>query len=179
LVPSSRLQSWRSRRQRERRDREVTEGLRRIAFPVYGLPAAWEARRTVGGSSWGGPTGVVGVTLSHEIGDGARSLEVRVTTRFAHTSGVEDLEEEVEIDFGLRSPDEQGSDRTRLEWMRMRIPVEGERTDFEVIAGREGQWGAVGAVGEVAVAIEVRNFAMADVVLERVTDIEPYLAGSL
>jgi hypothetical protein len=144
-----------------------------MPFPIFGLPAAWEGRRALAGSSFGRATGLAAVTLEHAIGDGARSI--RVTTRAGTTSGVADLKEDVEIDFGLRDPADDAVGE--LEWRPMQIPVDGTRTPFQVIAGGQGQWGAVGAVGAVAVAVEVRNFAMADVVLERVVDVRPYLEG--
>jgi hypothetical protein len=175
LKRMSRFQSWRSQRQRERRAQEIAQAVRRMPFPMYGLPPGWECRRSIMGSSYGKQTGLHGVRLGHRIGNGQKPVEVTVATSTGRGS-VADIKEEVEFDLGLR--DEHDETVGQLEWMRMRIPVDGAPTEFEVIAGRGAEWGAVGAVGDVVVGVEVRNFAMADVVLERVTDVEPYVAGA-
>jgi hypothetical protein len=137
------------------------------------LPEGWEGRRALSGTSYGKRTGLRGVRLTHEIGEGRRPVTVHVSTSRLDGSSTSGAKEDVEYDFGLRNGPEDPPGR--LEWMRMNIPVDGLSANFEVIAGASGQWGAVGAVGDVVVSVEVVNFAMADVVLETVRDVEPYL----
>jgi hypothetical protein len=170
------LQRWRSRRQMERHLREVVDAVRQKPFRFYGLPSSWEGRRALKGTSYGKKLGLRGVQFAHMFTEGRRPVTVYVSTRPAAAVSVAECMEEVELDFGLR---EEGDyePSSELEWMRMRIPVDGDPTDFEVIAGRAGEWGAVGAVEDVVVGVEVQNFAMADVVLETVTDVEVYLSG--
>lgn len=174
LKKSRGLEQWRARRRHERHLREVTEAVRQRPFPFYGLPASWEGRRALSGTSYGKQTGLGGVRFAHVIGEGRRPVTVHVST-WIGSGGVAEAKEQIEFALGLRSGDEEPVGE--LEWMQMRIPVDGVLTDFEVIAGRSGEWGAAGAVGDVAVGVEVSNFAMADVVLETVTDVEPYLKG--
>jgi hypothetical protein len=159
----------------ERRRREVADAVRRRPFRYYGLPSSWEAKRALAGSSYGKKTGLQGVRLVHRIGEGNRPVTVHVTSYDGAAVGIGEGKSEMEFQLGLRSGEE--NEVGQLEWMRMRIPVDGAPTDFEVIAGRAHEWGAVGAVGDVTVGVEVSNFAMADVVLEHVSDLEPYLAG--
>jgi hypothetical protein len=116
-----------------------------------------------------------GVRLAHRLREGARPVTVYVTTSLVESSAVAEAKEEMEYALELRRDldDPPGE----LEWMRMRIPVDGTPTEFEVIAGKGDGWGAVAAVDDVVVSVEVRNFAMADVELESVTDVEPYLVA--
>lgn len=151
--------------------------VRERALPLYGLPAGWEGQRALGG--WGGKSkdsGISRVRLRHTIGEGVRAATVEVDTVWNKVGGeVGDIQEEIEYGFDLRDGPEHPPGH--LEWMHMRLPVEGVPTDFVVIAGRSGQWGAAGAIGDLVVGVVVVNFAMADVVLEAVTDIEPYILG--
>lgn len=151
--------------------------VRERALPLYGLPAGWEGKRALGG--WGGKSkdsGISRVSLRHTIGGGVRAATVEVDTVWNKVGGdVDDIQEEIEYGFDLREGPEQPPGD--LEWMRMRLPVDGVSIDFAVIAGRAGQWGAAGSVGDLVVGVVVANFAMADVVLETVTDIEPYILG--
>lgn len=154
----------------------MVQAVRLRPFPFYGLPAAWECRRAIRGSSYGKETGLRAVRLGHSIGTERRPVEVDVFTSRRERGAPEEQKEEIEFGIGLRSSDEE-EPLGELEWMKMRIPVDGNPVDFEVIAGRGAEWGAVGAVGDVVVGVVVRNFAMADVVLERVADVEPYIGG--
>ena len=155
--------------------RDVADAVRRLPFPVYALPPGWECDRTLRGTSGNPKTGLSGVLFSHAIGGGRRPIAVEVGTTRGWPGGVSESKEHMEFELGLRGADDD-QPLGELEWMRMRIPVDGVSTEFEVIAGRGNGWGAVGAVDDVVVSVQVANFAMADVVLERVADVEPYLA---
>jgi hypothetical protein len=150
--------------------------LREATAPLYGLPARWEGRREIGGAGYSSSKepGLSRVDLRHTIGDGARAATIDVDSAWKGLA-VDDMQEEIEYEFDLREGPEQPPGE--LEWMRMHIPVEGSSIEFAVIAGRDRQWGAVGKVDDIVIGIRVVNFAMADVVLEKVTDVEPYIAG--
>lgn len=176
LKRSGRLESWRNRRRLERRAHEVAEAIRQRPFPLYGLPAEWECGRALMGSSYGKETGLGRVDLSHWSGEAPGVTDVRVNTFRGGRGVIEDAKEDLEYDLELRTHDDETIGE--LEWRGMRIPVDGISTDFVVIAGTGREWGAVGSVGDVVVAVKVRNFAMADVVLKTITDVEPYITGA-
>ena len=172
---AGRLEQWRHRRERERRDAEVVRAVRERTVPLYGLPGDWEGLRALSGWGYSKASGLTSVGLKHTIGGGAKAATIDVRTYWVVAGGIEDVQDDVEHEFDLRDPAAEPTGL--LEWMRMRIPVDGVSTDFRVIAGRSAQWGAAGEVGRVVVAVVVSNFAMADVVLETVTDVDPYIAG--
>jgi len=154
---------------------------RRAAFPLYGLPRAWEGRRSLGGYGrsrrrrrWI----VHSAQLLHEdIFDGERLLSVASSIpRPGEERAPADQAWQRHVDdWDYVFEDEEPEPPPRFG--QEEILVDRAPSTFDIAARDEG-WIGGAYVGSVWVELSGHKFDPSEVELEEVTDLEPYIEGT-
>jgi hypothetical protein len=175
----------------DRRRREEERFLRSCPFRLYGLDAAWNGLRSLGGHSVGGRM-PGSVELAH--GDpGSHGPWLRIETALPGAHGPDDLRyEAIELWHRAEQPPtdlpihlkstwrERRSEEHYLReahWTKVSVPVDGASVEFDWL--EEGsEWVARATIGDVVVTIRGHRFPVETVRLETLTDVERYIEGS-
>lgn len=190
--PGLRQRGWSptSPRRRGRRGPPASDAreqaLRACDFPLYGLDASFEGRRWVGGH--GAANGVLSeVELAHGDALVEGAPLVRVRTRRPDPGAPRELAAgDAARDLSTRLWHEGSAEHRAVRaafvdddplgsWDDVAVPVSGEPVAFKRLAAGAA-WVALGHVGAQLVSLFARHVPLERVRLERVADVDAYLA---
>jgi hypothetical protein len=178
-----------------RRERQaMVERFRAAPFPLYGLPASWAGPRHLGGAgsrqSRGRPPVVTSLGLAHgdPASDPGPQLLVEVRADPDDPGAGSELRRTLAEDLrwmaGSRIGSEEPPGQDGAEapgagppWSAVPIRLDGRPVRFDLLA--EGRhWVAMAEVEGRVLVLQARDLAPEQAELMRVTDVEPYVAGT-
>ena len=179
-----------------RQDQAMSDLFRAAPLPLYGLPASWAGRRHLGGygehqAAGAGRRVVTSMSLAHgdPLADDGPELRVEVRAGPEGPAALPDAElraflaDDLHWNAGLA--ERRGAGPVLLAagavggapWSEIAIPVDGRPVAFAWLA--EGRhWVAYAELADRTLVLSARDLPVDQVALVRITDVEPYLAGT-